>query len=73
MQISVIIPVYNAAKYVRQAVESALSQPEVAEIILIDDASSDNSFNICQELANESPIVKLFCHSDKKKSWCKCK
>ena len=28
-EVSVIIPVYNAAAYVRQAVESALAQPEV--------------------------------------------
>ncbi|WP_026734375.1 glycosyltransferase family 2 protein [Fischerella sp. PCC 9605] len=66
MQISVIIPVYNAEKYVRQAVESALSQPEVAEVILIEDASSDKSFNVCQELANEYPRVKLFRHKDQK-------
>ncbi|PMB23704.1 glycosyl transferase family 2, partial [Fischerella thermalis CCMEE 5198] len=61
MQISVIIPVYNAEKYVRQAVESALSQPEVGEVILIEDASSDKSFKVCQELAHEYSLVKLFC------------
>ncbi len=66
MQISVIIPVYNAEKYVRQAVESALSQPEVGEVILIEDASSDKSFKVCQELADEYSLVKLFCHSDQK-------
>ena len=37
MQISVIIPVYNAAAYVTQAVESALEQPETAEVLLIED------------------------------------
>jgi len=35
MQTSVIIPVYNAASFVVQAVESALAQPETAEIFLI--------------------------------------
>ncbi len=66
MQISIVIPVYKAEKYIRQAVESALSQPEVGEIILIEDASPDNSLKVCQELANEYSLVKLFCHNDKK-------
>ena len=35
MKVSVIIPVYNAADYVQQAVESALSQPETGEVILV--------------------------------------
>lgn len=38
-QISVIIPVYNAARFVAQAVKFALAQSEVAEIILIEDGS----------------------------------
>ncbi|HAF61799.1 MAG TPA: hypothetical protein DCK95_05690 [Anaerolineaceae bacterium] len=35
-KVSVIIPVYNAASFVTQAVESALAQPETAEVILIE-------------------------------------
>lgn len=61
-QISVIIPVYNAARYVRQAVESALSQPEVAEVVLVEDASPDHSLFVCQSLVNENDKVKLFQH-----------
>jgi glycosyltransferase involved in cell wall biosynthesis len=62
MRVSVIIPVYCAAKYIREAVESALIQPEVAEIILVEDASPDNSLDICQLIAAEQPIVHLHRH-----------
>lgn len=64
MQVSVVIPVYNAARFVRQGVESALMQPETGEVILIEDASSDNSLQICQELADEFVRVRLFRHPD---------
>lgn len=66
MQISVIIPVYNAADYVQQAVESALDQPETAEVILVEDGSSDNSLAVCQKLASTYPRVQLYRHPDGK-------
>ncbi len=59
---SVIIPVYNAAAYVRHAVESALAQPETAEVILIEDGSPDNALEICENLASEFEKVKLLRH-----------
>lgn len=62
MQVSVIIPVYNAEKYVREAVESALAQPETGEVILVEDASPDNAIQVCQELEKEYSKVKLFQH-----------
>lgn len=65
MKISVIIPVYNAEKYVSQAVESALRFEEVCEVILIEDKSPDHSLQICQELAVKYDRVKLFQHPDK--------
>lgn len=61
-RVSVIIPVYNAADYVRKAVESALVPPAVGEIILVEDASPDNALEICEELTREYPKVKLFRH-----------
>ena len=62
--VSVIIPVYNAAGYVSQAVESALAQPETAEVLLIEDGSPDNALEICQGLASKYEKVKLLRHPD---------
>lgn len=65
MKISVIIPVYNAEKYVSQAAESALQFDEVFEIILVEDHSPDNALEVCKELAEKHERVKLFQHPDK--------
>ncbi|WP_228383979.1 glycosyltransferase family 2 protein [Chryseobacterium sp. JM1] len=65
MEISVIIPVYNAEKYISKAVESALQLEEVKEVILIEDQSPDNALEICQQLALQDERVKLFQHPDK--------
>ena len=61
-QVSVVIPVYNAAGYVTQAVESALAQPEVAEVLLIEDGSPDNALVVCQGLAEKYDKVRLLRH-----------
>ena len=62
MKISVIIPVYNAVLFVTEAVESALSQPETAEVILVEDGSTDNSLEVCQRLAAQHDNVVLLQH-----------
>lgn len=65
MKISVIIPVYNAEKYVAQAVESALQFEEVYEVVLVEDKSPDNALQVCQELSEKNSRVKLYQHPDK--------
>jgi len=60
--VSVIIPVYNADSFVAEAVESALSQPETAEVILIEDGSPDQSLVLCQHLAQKHNKVRLLQH-----------
>lgn len=62
MKISAIVPVYNAAMYVTQAVDSALSQPETGEVILVEDGSPDNSLEVCQQLAQKYEKVRLLQH-----------
>lgn len=53
--ISIIIPVYNAAKFLDQAITSCLKQdyPHL-EIILINDGSTDDSKNICEKYQKAS-------------------
>lgn len=65
LNISVIIPVYNAAAFLEKAVASALQFAEVKEILLIEDQSTDNSLKICQDLASENTRIKLLQHPDK--------
>lgn len=65
MKISVIIPVYNAEKFVTNAVESALQFDEVFEVILVEDKSPDNALDVCKTLAKKHERVKLFQHPDK--------
>lgn len=65
MKISVIIPVYNAEKYITQAVESALQFEEVFEVVLVEDKSPDNALEVCKNLAEKYARVKLYQHPDK--------
>jgi glycosyltransferase involved in cell wall biosynthesis len=65
LNISVIIPVYNAAQFLEKSVQSALQFDEVKEVLLIEDASPDDSLSICEKLVTENPRVKLYQHPDK--------
>lgn len=61
-QVSVIIPVYKADKFLKEAVLSAINLKEVGEVILIEDGSPDNSILICQDLVEKHEKVKLYQH-----------
>lgn len=52
-RVSVVIPVYNAEKYLNRCIESVLNQTySYLEIIIIDDGSKDNSKSICEHYAS---------------------
>lgn len=59
---SIIIPVYNAEKYLEKCIKSALNQTyKNYEIILIDDGSTDSSLKIMEKFQTEYPnIVKIY-------------
>lgn len=63
-KVSVIIPVYNVAEYVCQAVLSAVNLHEVAEIILVEDGSPDNSLAVCKSLEQKFEKIRCFQHPD---------
>lgn len=67
VKISIIIPIYNAAKYLRKCLESVSSQTlRDIEIICINDCSSDDSFLILQEFAKDDQRIKLINLSENK-------
>lgn len=54
MRFSIIIPVYNTAKYLRKCVDSVLEQVfDDFEIVLVDDGSPDDAGKICDEYAEK--------------------
>lgn len=59
--ISVIVPVYNAEKYLRKCIESILNQTYThLELLLINDGSTDGSGPICDEYATKDLRVKVY-------------
>ena len=60
-KISVIIPFYNAHKYLTACLNSILNQTyQNLEIILIDDGSTDNSLEIAQSFKKQDPRIQIF-------------
>lgn len=60
--ISIIIPIYNAEKYLSQCIDSILADRGVElEVILVNDGSTDSSLEICKKYESDySDIVKVF-------------
>lgn len=60
-EISIIVPIYNAEKYLPQCIDSILAQTFVNfELLLIDDGASDASGRICEEYAQNDPRIRVF-------------
>jgi len=60
IKISVIMPVYNAEKYLNMAMDSLLCQTLIdIEIICVDDGSTDNSLNILEEYAEKDNRITI--------------
>ena len=58
--VSVVMPVYNASKYLDEAVQSVLSQTyESFELILIEDCSKDNSLEIARSYEKQDSRVRV--------------
>lgn len=61
MNFSILIPVYNAEKYIKRCLESVLSQTYTDfEVILIDDGSCDNTYEICKQYAEKDLRINVF-------------
>ena len=58
--VSVIMPAYNAEKYIEEAVRSVIAQTyEDWELIVIDDGSKDNTVRIVEEIAKEDKRIHV--------------
>ena len=65
-KISVIIPVYNAEKYIRETLDSIIKQSyKNREIILIENGSKDRGPDIIQEYADKYPEIQIIKGSGK--------
>ena len=57
-KVSIIIPVYNGEKYLKEAIDSALNQTyDNIEIIVVNDGSTDNTDNICKTYGDKIKYI----------------
>ncbi len=62
-RVSVVIPCFNSAIFLNESVASIVSQSvPVEEIIIVDDASTDDSFEVANSLSTKSSSVKIVVH-----------
>lgn len=58
--LSIIVPVYNNASYLRQTLRTILQQTyRDFELILVDDGSTDDSLTICKEMAEQDSRIRI--------------
>lgn len=62
--VSVLIPLYNSRRYVRETIESALGQThENLEIVVVDDGSTDGGADVVRSIAD--PRLRLICQENR--------
>lgn len=57
--VSVVLPVRNEEENIRRAIESLAVQPEIAEIVVVDDHSTDRTAEILKNLATRIPHLRV--------------
>ena len=63
--VTVIVPVYNLEKYLPRCLDMILNQTlKDIEVILVDDGSTDSSYDICRQYETIYPNVKVICKSN---------
>ena len=63
--VSVVIPTYNSANFIRECLEATIRQSyRNIEIIVIDDGSKDTTMEICKTYADRDSRIRLFTHAN---------
>lgn len=60
--LGVVIPVYNEEKTLHLIVEKVLLRPEVGELVIVNDCSSDGTWQTMQDLAKTDGRIRIFTH-----------
>lgn len=63
LELSIVIPAFNAEKYINRCIDSIVGsdlKDEIFEIIAIDDSSTDSTYTILQQLSEEIPQLKVY-------------
>lgn len=64
-KISIIIPLYNASKYIHRCISSIINQTfSKFEVIIIDDGSKDDSLAICKEYSKRDSRITVYSQSN---------
>lgn len=58
-QLSIVMPLYNERSTVREILTRVLASPISKEVIVVDDCSTDGSFDIASEIAQREPVVRV--------------
>jgi len=60
IDISVVVPIYNSKKYLKECIDSLLQQKNISmEIICVDDSSTDDSLSMIREYARENNCIRI--------------
>lgn len=63
--LSVIIPVYNCEQFIEKTIASVIAQPEVTEIVIVNDGSTDGTELLLDQLQLQNSILKIYHHQNK--------
>ena len=61
--LSVVVPAYNETKTIASVLERVLGQPSVMEVIVVDDCSTDGTWELLQTLTSSNPKIRTTRHS----------
>lgn len=63
--LSVIIPVYNCERFIEKTIASVIAQPEVTEIVVVNDGSTDGTELLLDQLQKQNSILTIYHHDNK--------